>query len=88
MITASDQNLSYLQYNDETFGDLSLCNFEGTRFENCVFVGTTYGCNFTKAVFSACIFAMAVFNGCNFTDAAGLNPADMVGSGNNFGEIA
>ena len=87
MITASEQNLSYLQYNDETFGDLLLCNFEMTRFENCVFTGTVYGCNFRKAVFSACVVATAVFNGCNFTDATGINPAEVVGEGNNFEEV-
>ena len=87
MITASEQNLSEVEYKDETFGDLSLCNFQDARFENCVFTGTVYGCNFTDSVFSACAVATAVFNACNFMGATGLNPADITGDVNNFEDV-
>ena len=84
MITGTEQNYSYTQFNDETFGDLSLCNFDMTQLNNCVFTGAIYGCNFEKAVFSGCSFAAAVFTACNFADAAGINSSEIAGDANNF----
>ncbi len=84
MITANRENLSGVEFKEETFGELFECNCEGAVFEDCAFTGAVTVCNFAKVVFVNCNFGDATFIGCCFAGATGLNPAEITGDANNF----